>query len=371
MIDGAAFVAALRSRGFRFFAGVPCSYLGSVIDELGGEYVAAANEGAALGMAAGAQVTGGRSAVLLQNSGVGNLVNPLTSLVVPYRIPVLLVVSMRGWPDPADDEVQHSVMGPATPAILTACQVAHRVLDPDPALLRDALDELDQVLRSGSPAALLVGRRTMAKSAGAPGGGPGWTRRDAIRAVVRHVDQDLVFATTGYIARELFAVGDRPGNFYMQGAMGHALAMGVGAARTTGERVWVLDGDGAAVMHLGTMVTTGSAGLPNLVHVVLNNAAYESTGGQPTCAGRLDWARLGEAAGYRTSHWCRTPETVESALRRVAAEPGPHLVVIDIAIGPAQAPPRATRSLEAPAISARLRETVNARLAAAPGRGAL
>jgi phosphonopyruvate decarboxylase len=369
MISGSLFASALRSRGFQFFAGVPCSYLGTVIDELADDYVPAANEGAALGMAAGAQVTGGRSAVLLQNSGLGNLVNPLTSLIVPYRIPVLLVISMRGWPEPADDEIQHSVMGPATPAILEACQVPYRIVDPDPALLGDTLDEIDRRLRSGSPAALLVGRGTFAKSTFAPETGQGWTRRDAVRAIVEHIGQDIVFATTGYISRELFEVSDRPQNFYMQGSMGHALAMGIGAARVSaGERVWVLDGDGAALMHLGSMVTAGSTGRPDLVHIVLNNQAYESTGGQSTCSQRLDWAKLGEAAGYQSSHWCRTPETVESALRKVAAEPGPHLVVIDTVLETREAPRRATGSLPAPAISARLRSTVLDRRS--PGVGA-
>jgi phosphonopyruvate decarboxylase len=358
VIPAARFVEALHARSYRYFTGVPCSHLGGVITRLGPGYTPAADEGAALAMAAGAALAGAPAVVLLQNSGLGNLINPLTSLAIPYRIPLLLVVSMRGWPDPATDEVQHSIMGPATPRILDACTVAHRELDPDPARLDATLDELAPALET-RPAALLVPRGCIEgapRSAAAPSA---WTTGDAVRAIAAHLDRYVVFATTGYISRQLFATRDRPANFYMQGAMGHAMAMGTAAAAVAPDRqVLVLDGDGAALMHMGSMATIGGVCPPNLVHVILDNNAYESTGGQPSLADSLDWARLGIALGYRTSQWCHSAEETGRAMDGVAGRPGPHLVVVSTGVGSGQAPPRATHALSAPQISERLRRAL-------------
>jgi phosphonopyruvate decarboxylase len=357
MIPAARFVGALEERSYGFFTGVPCSYLGGVISGLGTRYAPAANEGSALAMAAAASLAGKPAVVLLQNSGLGNLINPLTSLAIPYRIPVLLLVSMRGWPDPATDEVQHSVMGPATPRILEACGVEYRVLDPDPARLDDTLAELAPALEAG-PAALLAPRGCIEGAPKGASAGPSLTTADAIRVMAGHIDGYVVFATTGYISRQLFAARDLPTNFYMQGAMGHAMAMGAAAAATLDRPVMVLDGDGAAVMHMGSMAMIGAMRPPNLVHVVVDNNAYESTGGQPSMAGGLDWERLGAATGYRTARLCRTAADAEQALRAVADRPGPHLIVVSVGVSAGQAPPRATGTLSAPQISDRLRRAV-------------
>lgn len=357
MIPAAHFIDALEERSYHYFAGVPCSYLGGVINGLGSRYTPAANEGSALAMAAAATLAGKPAAVLLQNSGLGNLVNPLTSLAIPYRIPVLLVVSMRGWPDPATDEVQHSVMGPATPRILEACGVEYRVLDPDPALLDKTLSELTPALAS-APAALLVPRGCIEGAPKPADTHPALTTADVIRVMAGHLDRYVVFSTTGYISRQLFAARDLPTNFYMQGAMGHAMAMGTAAAATLDRPVLVLDGDGAAIMHMGGMATIGATRPPNLVHVIIDNNAYESTGGQPSISGALDWERLGTATGYRTSRFCRTAEQAEQALRAAADGPGPHLIVVSVGVSTQQAPPRATGTLSAPQISDRIRDSL-------------
>jgi phosphonopyruvate decarboxylase len=357
MIPAARFIDALEERSYRYFTGVPCSYLGGVIDGLGERYTPAANEGSALAMAAAATLAGRPAAVLLQNSGLGNLVNPLTSLAIPYRIPVLLVVSMRGWPDPATDEVQHSVMGPATPRILDACGVEYRALDPDPALLDRTLSELAPSLAS-APAALLVPRGAIEGAPKAAATHPPLTTADVIRVLAGHLDRYVVFSTTGYISRQLFAARDLPTNFYMQGAMGHAMAMGTAAAATLDRQVLVLDGDGAAIMHMGSMATIGAVRPPNLVHVIIDNNAYESTGGQPSISGGLDWERLGTATGYLTSRFCRSAQEAEQALSGVADRPGPHLIVVSVGVSTQQAPPRATGTLSAPQISDRIRDAL-------------
>ena len=164
----------------------------------------------------------------------------------------------------------------------------------------------------------------------------------------------LVFGTTGYISRELYGLADRPANFYMQGSMGHALALGLGAALARPQRrVVVLDGDGAVLMHMGTTATVGGMRPANLVHVVLDNGTYESTGGQLTTSSTVDWSALGAAAGYRSTAVCADAASVRQALDAAQAAPGPHLVAVRIAPAPGVTPPRVTGSLTPAGLRAR------------------
>jgi phosphonopyruvate decarboxylase len=190
-----AFVASLDKQRFDFFTGVPCSYLGGPLSLLTeeGRYRPAVNEGAALALAAGATAGGARSVVFAQNSGLGNLINPLTSLLLPYRIPVLIVMSLRGWPDPNGDEPQHRVMGTSTHALFDTVGVPHRTLDGPGSDVDTALQELSEALTDGLPAALLVAKRSVSgapvspvrglpavdRPAGTGGSAPGGGRRFA------------------------------------------------------------------------------------------------------------------------------------------------------------------------------------------------
>jgi phosphonopyruvate decarboxylase len=340
MISSEAFCAGLDRAGIGLVTGVPCSFFGGplrLLERQPGRYVPAANEGAALAIAAGARLTGRRSAVLIQNSGFGNLVNPLTSLLLTFDIPALVFMSLRGWPDPAQDEPQHAVMGRRTHALLDALDVPYRVLAPSAASLADVLD--------AAPMFVLVPRGTIAPAPSDPGLPPEFGRREALAALVPYLADALVFTTTGYISRELYGLADRPETFYMQGSMGHALALGLGAALSRpGRRVVVVDGDGAVQMHLGTCVTVGATA-PDLLHVVLDNGAYESTGGQVTTSATVDWRALGAAAGYRSATVCDSAADLAKALSVLADAPGPHLVVARIAAAPGITPPRVTSGL--------------------------
>src|SRR6266545_3912097 len=179
-------------------------------------------------------------------------------------------------------------------------------------------------------------------------------RAAALDVLVPFLDDALVFGTTGYIGRELYARADRPLTFYMQGSMGHALGLGLGAALAQPtRRVVVVDGDGAILMHLGAMVTAGQAEPAGLVHVVLDNAAYESTGSQPTSSRTVDWVRLAGAAGYRSGSLCASPKSFRAVLRAVRSMPGPHLVVARIGTSPGHLPPRVTTGLTPGALRAR------------------
>jgi phosphonopyruvate decarboxylase len=348
MISAEAFCAQLDRAGIGLVTGVPCSYFGGplrLLERQPGRYLPAANEGAALAVAAGAELAGRRSAILIQNSGFGNLVNPLTSLVLTFDIPALVFMSLRGWPDAARDEPQHAVMGQHTHRLLDTLGVPYWTLEPEEAHLAAVLDAAEAPRRVGRPAFVLVPKGTIAPAEVQAGPPARFARRDALAALVPFLDDTLVFATTGFISRELYGLADRPAAFYMQGSMGHALALGLGAAvAQPGRRVVVVDGDGAVQMHMGTCLTVGAVA-PDLLHVVLDNGAYESTGGQPTISGMLDWPAFGAAAGYRSAAVCADAAGLTEALSRTAGTPGPHLVVARIATAPAVTPPRVTSGL--------------------------
>lgn len=368
MIGAAEFAAALLAQDYRFFSGVPCSRLAGPVSVLSGHegrYVPAANEGAALAAAAGARMAGTRSAVLIQNSGLGNLVNPLTSLVLAYEIPVLIVVSLRGWPE-GTDEPQHSVMGRTTESTARLYDVPSTLLEPSTASLKAALARAREAETAGKPYFLLVPKGTVEAAEPAPNTpGPHETpmpsRAEVIRTVSARVTDAAIYSTTGYTSRALFAAADRPGNFYMQGSMGHALALGLGTAlRRPDRRVVVLDGDGAALMHLGTMSTVGHLAPANLLHVVLDNGTYGSTGSQPTTSATVDWPKLARAAGYRAAWTCPDGSELSTALDKALTEPGPCLVAVRIRAAETDVPPRPSAHLPLPGIRARFEQELAA-----------
>jgi len=361
VISAQAFLNQLDRVGADLVTGVPCAVFAGplrLLERQPGRYLPAPNEGSALAIAAGAVLAGRRSAVLLQNSGFGNLVNPLTSLALPFEIPVLVFMSLRGWPDPERDEPQHAVMGRATQRLLDVLDVPYWLLEPDEEHLAKVLDDAESARAAGRPTFVLVPKGTIGAAdpaeAGAQTGSAVFGRREAIAALVPYLDGALVFTTTGYISRELYGHADRPTNFYMQGSMGHALALGLGAALARPERrVVVVDGDGAVLMHMGTCAAVGAAAPPSLVHVVLDNGAYESTGGQPTTSSTVDWTHLGAAARYGSTAVCDDGDGLEAALQNIAGVPGPHLIVARIAATPGVVPPRVTGALTPSEVRAR------------------
>jgi phosphonopyruvate decarboxylase len=355
MLPAEVFCAELADRGFTTASGVPCSYFGGPIELLSripGRYIPAANEGGALAVAAGAALAGDRMYVMLQNSGLGNLINPLTSLIMTYRIPVLIFVSLRGWPDPAGDEPQHEVMGPATFSILDALGVPHWTLraHDDLSSFRGILNAVTQEMSEHGTPVVLVEKGAVGEAGDRPAS-PAERALDSsevIRRIAGAARECAIIATTGYTARELFGLADKPGNFYMQGSMGHACSIGLGVALTRPDRtVVVLDGDGAALMHMGSLSVIGHQAPSNLVHVILDNGAHESTGGQRTTSGTTSFAAVGAATGYKTAVECRTAEDVDGAVQEAISTPGPHLCVIRTLPRTGEMPPRATSAYSA------------------------
>lgn len=348
-LTGEAVATALFERGHRLVSGVPCGQLSGLIDAIEDteqlEYVAAANEGAALAVASGAWLGGERSAVLLQNSGLGNLINPLASLNIPYGIPVLLLISMRGYPDPAQDEPQHQLMGIRTAPILRELGVPYAEAPDDPQELASVLAQSDAAFTARQCFALLVRRGTIAAGRPAAWAGQGpMTRLEAVRVLTeRLAEQDAVIATTGLIGREFIAASGRELSFASAGSMGHALAIGLGLAlRQRDRRVVVLDGDGALVMHMGSLSTVGHHRPANLVHVVLDNGCYGSTGGQPATSTSADLAAAALACGYESVIECRTASELDKAMASLGNS-GPAFLRVMISSESAPVPPRVTR----------------------------
>ena len=349
MIEAGRFIDAACARGIAFWTGVPCSFLtplmNAVISNPGSRYVGAASEGEAVAIAAGAWLAGKDAAVIFQNSGLGNAINPLTSLNFPARIPALLITTWRGQPGMAD-EPQHELMGRITQSLLdTVCvtnapfptEEAHipRILDQALAEMRDTGLPFGLVLAKGSvgdsrlnqpaPAA-----RRAAAPVGAWSGAVPPKRIAVLERLCEALPDSAFIATTGYTGRELYLLGDAPRNFYCVGSMGGASAIGLGAALNSNRNIAVLDGDGAALMKLGNLATIGAEAPANLTHIVLDNGMHESTGGQRTASAGVDFAAVASACGYRYSARADTLDTAEAALSEAQASDGPGFLHIRV-----------------------------------------
>ncbi len=309
------FVNKLRERGVDFFAGVPdsflnsfCTYLQKNVDS--GHHVIAANEGNAIAMAAGYQIATDRlPLVYMQNSGLGNAVNPLVSLADKnvYSVPMILLIGWRGEPGIGDHD-QHRTQGEITTKMLDDMDIPYRVMG-----LSDKEDDMSDwaaktARREESPVALIVrkgvfsGKKTKPNDDSYP-----LRRENVIEILLEYLPSDTIYvATTGRATRELHVLREERGeshrhDFLNVGSMGHASSVAVGMALARPNRQIVcLDGDAAALMHLGTFAVTDKCAIPNFLHVVLNNGCHESVGGQPSVGQKADLTVIAEACGYQT-----------------------------------------------------------------------
>jgi len=334
MIEAKSFIEAAHAAGFGLYTGVPCSYLKPFInyvidsDEL--RYVGAANEGDAVAIGAGAQLGGQRSVVMFQNSGLGNAVSPLTSLTYTFQLPVLLIPTLRGEPGGAPDEPQHELMGQITTELLELMRVGWEFFPVEEDQIQPAIDRaltyMDDtnrpyalVMRKGSVSAVKLQSSAAEVEITGPVVTPAvaaHSRREILQAVQgASAATDLIIATTGYTGRELFALDDRDNQLYMVGSMGCASTLGLGLAIAQPERrVIVIDGDGAALMRMGGMATVGYERPPNLTHVLLDNGLHESTGGQSTVSGSIDFCGVARSCGYPQIASVAAPSEVQESM---------------------------------------------------------
>ena len=360
MISGHDFAARLERHGFDFFTGVPCSLIEDLIAVLErgtrAPYVAAVREDAAVGVAAGAWFGGRRPVVLMQNSGLGTSLNALASLSLMYGLPVLLVVTWRGFG--GQDAPEHLLTGEISPKLLELLGVPYRVLAADSldADLAWAATEMDA---RRSPVALLVPPKIVetggVEAAAATGGGathvavppapdaplPPATmpRLTALGIALKAFGDDPVAHANGYICRESFSLADRPQSFYMIGSMGLAPAIGLGLALTQpARRAVVFDGDGNLLMNLGILAMIAAQRPANFVHLVFDNEVYGSTGNQASLSRGVRLDRLAAAAGFATATAVTEPWALESALRAALATDGPHFVLVKVTAEEADVP---------------------------------
>lgn len=324
----------LQKLNFQFYSGVPCSCLKHLINYVINhcEYVAAANEGDAVAIASGAYIGGQKSVVLMQNSGLTNAVSPLVSLNRPFRIPLLGFVSLRGEPGKRD-EPQHELIGPITTRLLTLMQVKWQYLsgDTDEALLQlnEAGSWIDRnqpfffVVRDGTFAQVALQKKELA------------TRCNQYKAVKVQEDQKpsryealtvinamkdgntVQLATTGITGRELYEIEDSPGNLYMVGSMGCVSSIGLGLSlvqRSSNKDIVVIDGDGSLLMRMGSLATNGTYSPPNMLHILLDNNAHDSTGGQSTVSHNVQFVELAASCGYVKSIYVHNLAELKTAM---------------------------------------------------------
>ena len=300
---------------FEFFTGVPDSLLKPLCDWLISEYgvsdrhIIAANEGNAVALAAGYHLATDKIPVVyMQNSGIGNIINPLASLMNDrvYGIPCVFVIGWRGEPG-VPDEPQHIFQGEVTRRLLEDMDVRTFVISRDTAA-EDAVRQLEEwmpLLRAGKQVAFLVRKGALEFDGSVRReSGEGMLREEIVRRVIAVSGTDPIISTTGKASRELFELREANGeghqcDFLTVGSMGHSSSIALEIAlRKPEERIWCIDGDGAFLMHMGAVALIGSNKPKNLVHVVINNSAHETVGGMPTVASDIDLPAIAVACGY-------------------------------------------------------------------------
>lgn len=339
----------LQAHGVDFFTGVPDSLLKDfcayVTDHTPcGRHIIAANEGAAVGIAAGHYMASGRlPLVYMQNSGLGNTVNPLLSLMDEkvYALPVVLMVGWRGEPG-VKDEPQHVKQGEVTLDLLEAMQIPYVVLpDKEEEALQQTGEILQKAQAESHPYAIVIRKGLFGKYQlqNKPENDYPLSREEALELVADQlVETDVVVSTTGKLSRELFQYREtrhqgHGRDFLTVGSMGHSSSIALGIALEKPERrVWCLDGDGAFIMHMGAITNVVSLKPRNYRHVVFNNGAHESVGGQPTVGFRLDIPAIARACGYPVVYSVSSREEIRQALQRLSAADGPALLEIRVKI---------------------------------------
>lgn len=337
MIRPQFFIDTLGTYGIDFYAGVPdsllkniCAYISDHMDDR--HNIIAANEGAAVGLAAGHYLaTGVPGVVYMQNSGEGNIVNPLASLTDEevYNIPVLLVIGWRGKPG-AHDEPQHVKQGKITTGLLNTMGVNYDVLSTEEDKAAKQIAKAVDALNRKEVYALVIEKGTFEEYQlqSVEINDLTLTREDAIKTVAASIEcKDCIVSTTGMISRELFEyrASQNEGHerdFLTVGSMGHASQIALGIALDkTDRKIWCFDGDGASIMHMGSMAIVASKHPKNYVHVVFNNGAHDSVGGQPTVGLKIDLPAVAKAVGYPVAYSVDNIEDLQKTLKNLPDGP--------------------------------------------------
>lgn len=319
MLEQEKVFKTLADNGVTFFAGVPDSYLNGfcnyALKNCEKQNIIAANEGNAIGIAAGHYfATKNIPLVYMQNSGMGNSINPLVSLADKnvYAVPMLLLIGWRGQGNTEPNHPQHKLQGEITPKMLEMMHIPYSILT-------DSVDDFSAVIKNAvkyctenrQPYGLIAPKGVMA-AVDKPNNCDDLyplSREEAIEIIIEHMPKDTIYsATTGRATRELFFLREKRNetktkDFLNVGSMGHSSSVALGIALEKPDRkVVALDGDSAAIMHMGAMTMASKLDVPNFMHIILNNGAHESVGGQPSAGHCIDFTAIAEACGYATVH---------------------------------------------------------------------
>ena len=352
MIDNERFLDVLHDAGVNFFSGVPDSYLNGfcncLLENVPDEHnVIAANEGNAVAIASAHYFsTGGVPLVYMQNSGIGNAINPLMSLAdrSVYGVPIVLLIGWRGEPG-TGDHAQHEVQGELTTRLLDLMSMPFVVAEDDNELLEKQVRPLIlQAQRERKVVAIVARKGVFAsekKSTEPIENGYPLFREEAIEVVLDAMPRDTIYvATTGRATRELYFLREKRGeghdcDFLNVGSMGHASSVAVGLALANRARkVVCLDGDSALLMHMGALSMVSKLSVPNFLHIVLNNGAHESVGGQPSAGMKVDFTAIAHGAGYSTvGNPVSTREEIFAAVQKLDREDKPAFLDVRIKKG--------------------------------------
>jgi phosphonopyruvate decarboxylase len=332
-----------KEQEFIFFAGVPDSTFKSLMSYLADnksfQNIISPNEGTAIATCSGYHLATGKIGITyMQNSGLGNCVNPITSLTDPevYSIPLLLLIGWRGEPG-EKDEPQHKKMGRITLPLLDTLEIPYEILS-------DKLDEAEkQIVRAKvaiaenqSLFALVIKKGTIEKYKQNTDHVQDYemSREDAIKTIVDKMkENELVVSTTGKTSRELFEYREQLQqghnyDFLTVGSMGHSSSIALGIATQTKKRVYIFDGDGATIMHMGALTTIGYSNQKNIYHIVFDNESYDSTGGQPTLSPNVKFCTIAKSCGYKEAKEVSTKEELSNLMDEIQDKEGPYLVVV-------------------------------------------
>ncbi len=334
MLDTQKFGDKLRSLGYDFFSGVPCSFLKYLINYSINhcEYVGASNEGDAVAIASGAYLGGRKSVVLMQNSGLTNATSPLTSLNHTFRIPILGFVSLRGETG-INDEPQHQLMGQITTTILDSMGIKWAYLSNDKNKAFNQIKDADDYIKNNNSFFFVVKKNTFDKVELNNNNNSQLelikrnikikkedvtkSKRIEVLKVINNVTKDnvIVLATTGKTGRELYEIEDKSNNLYMVGSLGCISSLGLGLSLVRkNKKVVVIDGDGSLLMRMGNLGTIGYYNPFNLLHILLDNNTHDSTGGQETVSNNIDFVKVAEGCGYGNIYYVHNKNELEKFL---------------------------------------------------------
>jgi phosphonopyruvate decarboxylase len=339
MIECHNFYETLEKAGLEFYAGVPdsllknfCFYVDDVLPET--KHVITANEGSAIGLATGYHMATGKIPVVyLQNSGLGNTVNPLLSIADPevYSIPVLLIIGWRGEPG-VKDEPQHKKQGRVMLDMLKSMEIPYEIIDGSSDIEQKISHAVSVMTEKKRPFVFAISEGTFGdyKLKGGEKNTYPLTREAAIDNLLNSVEaKDVVVCTTGKASRELYELRIKRqeferADFLTVGAMGHCSQIALGVAlQKLNKKVFCFDGDGAVLMHMGSLATIGRLAPKNYIHIMINNGAHESVGGQNTGAFLVDWSAVARACGYKSTFIAKDLNELQNVTKQIVNSEGP------------------------------------------------